>query len=298
MAAPLTPKAGSELFFVCPKTLLEARMSEIRPFGKGVSILAVILICSVFISAAGKNSAKAQNQPQPSASDPKFDLVVDKISARESLFVKNLREYSPMVETYIQNMRPDKDLGSVPISDKYFLGRVKLQMGVEDVNFLPQQKEPQPSSLQKIFSSMKLTRTKRGDKKTQAGGYMSDGFAQMIIMDATTFDRQHYDFRFVRREFLGDVRTLVIDVQPKQPQTKAMFIGRIWAEDQQYSVVRFNGTYTPHPKHGEYMHFDSWRLNMGNDQWLPAYVYSEEPDLTRGKDHWDFRAQTLLWGYD
>jgi hypothetical protein len=127
---------------------------------------------------------------------------------------------------------------------------------------------------------------------------MSDGFAQMIIVDQSTFDRQHYEFRFVRREFLGDVRTLVIDVKPKLPQTKAMFIGRIWADDQQYNVVRFNGTYTPHPKHGEYMHFDSWRLNMGNDQWLPGYVYSEETDLTRGKDHWDFRAQTLLWGYD
>jgi len=274
-------------------------MSGIRPFGKGVSILAVILICSVFTSAAEKPSAKAQNQPQPWKSDPKFDPVVDKITTRESLFVKNLRKYSPMVETYIQNMRTDKDLGSVPTSDKYFLGRVTLETGVEDVNFLPQTKEPQPSSLQKIFSSLqKLTRMKRGDGKPHTGGFMSDGFAQMIIMDMTTFDRQHYDFRFVRREFLGDVRTLVIDVQPKQPQSKAMFIGRIWVEDQQYSVVRFNGTYRPHPKYGEYMHFDSWRLNMGNDQWLPAYVYSEETDLTRGTDHWDFRAQTLLWGYD
>src|SRR5664279_1205319 len=168
MATPLTPKAGSELFFVCPKTLLEARMSEIRPFGKGVSILAVILICSVFISAAGKNSAKAQNQPQPWKSDPKFDPVVDKISARESLFVKNLREYSPMVETYIQNMRPDKELGSVPISDKYFLGRVTLQTEVEDVNFLPHSNAPQPSSLQKMFSSIKLTRTKAGNSTPQA----------------------------------------------------------------------------------------------------------------------------------
>lgn len=273
-------------------------MSKVWRFRMAVAALTLFVICGALTSAGAKKKPKPQSQIQPWESDPKFDVVVDKISTRELLFVKNLREYSPMVETYIQNMRPDKDLGSVPISDKYFLGRVKLQMGVEDVNFLPQQKEPQPSSLQKIFSSMKLTRTKRGDKKAQAGGYISDGFAQMIIMDATTFDRQHYDFRFVRREFLGDVRTLVIDVQPKQPQTKAMFIGRIWAEDQQYSVVRFNGTYTPHPKHGEYMHFDSWRLNMGNDQWLPAYVYSEETDLTRGTDHWDFRAQTLLWGYD
>src|SRR5664279_1423698 len=273
-------------------------MSKVWRFRMAVAALTLFVICGALTSAGAKKKPKPQSQIQPWESDPKFDVVVDKISTRELLFVKNLREYSPMVETYIQNMRPDKDLGSVPISDKYFLGRVKLQMGVEDVNFLPQQKEPQPSSLQKIFSSMKLTRTKRGDKKTQSGGYMSDGFTQMIIMDATTFDRQHYDFRFVRREFLGDVRTLVIDVQPKQPQSKAMFIGRIWAEDEQYTVVRFNGTYTPQPKIGQYMHFDSWRLNMGKDQWLPAYIYSQETDLTRGKDHWNFQAQTLLWGYD
>jgi Peptidase family M48 len=274
----------------------QAWMSKVRRSRKGLCVLALVAICSVF-SAAEKNKAKAQTPPEATTPDPKFDPIVDKISAREMLFVKNLREYSPMVETYIQNMRPDKDFGSVPVSDKYFLGRVILESAVKDVNFLPQPPEPQPSSLQKIFSSLKLTR-KPGGSKPEAGGYMSEGFAQMIIMDATTFDRQHYDFHFVRREFLGDVRTLVIDVQPKQPQSKAMFIGRIWVEDQQYSVVRFNGTYTPHPKNGEYMHFDSWRLNMANDQWLPAYVYSEETDLTRGKDHWDFRAQTLLWGYD
>jgi hypothetical protein len=94
------------------------------------------------------------------------------------------------------------------------------------------------------------------------------------------------------------VRTLVIDVKPKEPHSKAMFIGRIWAEDQQYNVVRFNGTYTPQPKDGVYLHFDSWRQNMGNDQWLPFYVYSEETELVRGDEHWNFRGRTLLWGYD
>lgn len=273
-------------------------MSTDWRFRMAVAALILFLACAAITSAEAKKKPKAPSQIQAWESDPKFDLVVDKISTQEVLFVKNLRGYSPMVETYIQNMRPDRDLGSVPVSDQYFLGRVKLQTGVDDMNFLPQQKQEEPSSLRKIFSAMKLPGVKKGAKQTQSSGYMSDGFAQMIIMDATSFDRQHYDFRFVRREFLGDVRTLVIDVQPKQPQTKAMFIGRIWAEDQQYNVVRFNGTYTPHPKHGEYMHFDSWRLNMVDGQWLPTYVYSEETDLTRGKDHWNFRAQTLLWGYD
>lgn len=260
------------------------------------ALVLVVIFCAL-ATAEAKQKPK-QSEAPPWESDPKFDAVVDKISARESQFVRNLREYTPMVETYIQNMRPDKDMGRVPVSDQYFLGRVKLQTGVEDTNYLPQAKQEDSNYLQKMFAAMRLPGSKKGDKKTQSGGYMSEGFAQMIVIDPTTFDRQHYYFRFVRREFLGDVRTLVVDVQPKQPQKKAMFIGRIWVEDQQYNVVRFNGTYTPHPPHGEYMHFDSWRLNMDGEQWLPAYVYSEETDLTRGKDHWDFRAQTLLWGYD
>src|ERR1019366_601610 len=158
----------------------QAWMSKVRRSRKGLCVLVLVVICSGFTSAAEKKKGKVQDQPQPWTSDPKFDLVVDKITARESLFVKNLREYSPMVETYIQNMRTDKDLGSVPTSDKYFLGRVTLETGVEDVNFLPQTKEPQPSSLQKIFSSMqKLTRMKRGDGKPHTGRFMPDGFAQM-----------------------------------------------------------------------------------------------------------------------
>jgi hypothetical protein len=276
-------------------------MSMFKRCRLSLTVLGLILLFSGL-----EVDAKRKTPPVPDSevwkSDPKFDMVVDKISARESLFVKNLKDYTPMVETYIQNMRPDKDFGSVPVSDQYFLGRVRLQTGVNDTNFLPQEKGPQPNPFQKIFGAMKLTETKKSesdkDRKAPSGGFMSDGFAQMIIMDTTSFDRQHYKFRFVRREFLGDLRTLVIDVQPRQPQSRAMFIGRIWAEDEGYKVVRFNGTYTPQLKHGVFMHFDSWRSNMNGDQWLPAYVYSEETDLTRGKDHWDFRAQTLLWGYD
>src|ERR1039457_6576716 len=102
-------------------------MSKVWRFRMAVAALTLFVICGALTSAGAKKEPKPQSQIQPWESDPKFDVVVDKISTRELLFVKNLREYSPMVETYIQNMRPDKDLGSVPISDKYFLGRVKLQ---------------------------------------------------------------------------------------------------------------------------------------------------------------------------
>ena len=263
-------------------------MSKFKQYRLKLSLLVLMVLYSASASVS-QDRAASKAGDESWNSDPKFDLIVDKIANQEKLFVQNLRNYTPMAETYIQNMRDDKDLGPVPVSDEYFLGRIKLEPGVQEVKYVGEVKQqPQTRSQHKIFS----TRFKPPKK----GAYLSEGFAQMVIIDMSTFDRQHYDFRFVKREFLGDVRTLVIDVRPKQPQSKAMFIGRIWAEDEQYNVVRFNGTYRPHPKHGEYMHFDSWRENMANNQWLPAYVYSEETDLTRGGDHWNFRAQTLLWG--
>ena len=66
---------------------------------------------------------------------------------------------------------------------------------------------------------------------------------QMMFIDPTGFDQQHYVFSFVRREFLGSVRTWVFDVHPKVTGM-GRFYGRIWIEDQDGNVVRFNGTYT------------------------------------------------------
>src|SRR5438477_2380100 len=40
-----------------------------------------------------------------------------------------LRQYSPLVETYIQYLRPDNQTGAAPRGDKYFLGRAALSRG-------------------------------------------------------------------------------------------------------------------------------------------------------------------------
>jgi hypothetical protein len=124
------------------------------------------------------------------------------------------------------------------------------------------------------------------------------GFAQMVMID-DDFQKKYYNFTFVRREFLGEIRCLVIDVQPKPGSGKGRFLGRVWAEDQDYNVVRFNGTYYPHSSTSYYLHFDSWRLNMRPGLWMPAYIYSEESDLKyKMTQNLHFKAQTRLWGYD
>lgn len=120
----------------------------------------------------------------------------------------------------------------------------------------------------------------------------------MIFMDQDTFDRAHYKFTYVRREFLGDVRCLVVDVVPISTKAKDEFLGRIWVEDEGYNVVRFNGVYVP-VRNANHAHFDSWRVNAGPGLWLPAYVYTQEVAHGIGilKDP-PFRAQTRLWDYE
>ena len=109
---------------------------------------------------------------------------------------------------------------------------------------------------------------------------------QMMFLDPTGFDQQHYVFSYVRREFLGSVRTWVFDVHPKVPGM-GRFYGRIWIEDQDGNVVRFNGTYTGPTSEDlrkYYFHFDSWRMNVQPDIWLPVAVYVEETIASKARN--------------
>jgi hypothetical protein len=224
--------------------------------------------------------AAAQDAP------PGFAAVVERIATREKANMLVLRRYSPVAETYIQRLKPDPDLGSVPTGDDYFLGRLDFSEGYPtDRSFMPE----------KGFTS-KFLRTLTGVYKLH---FLPLGFMQMIIPDSEGLEPSTYNFKFVRREFLGNVRCLVIDVAPKQAKSRGRFVGRIWVEDQDYNIVRFNGSYSQAPRGKVYLHFDSWRLNLQPNLWLPAYVYTEESDLEYAMvRHITFKAQTRLWGYD
>ena len=217
--------------------------------------------------------------------------VVDKIVRQEQVEVQLLRQYSPLVETYIQNIRPDKQLGAVPDGDKYFLGRAELAKGVE---LEPLDRVERDAGLKhKVFG---------GWASFFSTEFVPRGFLQMIYLDMNGFDRAHYNIEYVRREFLGEVRCLVFDVNPLPKSGKGRFVGRIWVEDQDFHIVRFNGAYGGSSLTSNYFNFDSWRTNAGKNQWLPAFIYSEEGSVrdpkTRHMGFRAFRAQTRLWGYD
>jgi hypothetical protein len=255
--------------------------------------LTVLLAGSLAGSASAQNNQTAdQTQPQAGATAgpvTTVDQAIDRVIAREHEEIATIRRFNPVIETYIQDMKPDKEMGTMPVRDHYFLGQADLSKGVVDHSMLNGKKGKLDnlnpiSHLSGMFSS----------------SYIPDGFLQMIYIDTNGFDRQHYQFDYVRREFLGEVRCVVFDVTPLPKSGKGRFKGRLWAEDQSFAIVRFNGVYTPVSGiNGFNLHFDSWRLNVQPGLWLPAYVFSQESDL---KDflgnHVRFKSQTRLWGYN
>jgi peptidase M48-like protein len=232
--------------------------------------------------SATVSSAPAQAEATPPAAT--LNDVMDRVVQREHYFMAQMRHMHPMVETYLQNLKNDSESHAVPIGDQYFLGRLDMTDGPDDVSFVGQ-----PGFGHRMLA--KLT-------GVYSLHFLPMGFAQMVLLDSD-FQRKYYKFTFVRREFLGEVRCLVIDVQPREGEKSVRFKGRIWVEDQDYNIVRFNGTYDPQPKINFFFHFDSWRLNMRPGTWLPAYVYTEESNMKTGLTKTlHFKAQTRLWGYD
>ena len=237
---------------------------------------------------AASSEAAAQGQRAAQA-------IIDRMAAHERDLVRRLQHLSPRIETYLQNFRPDSLGGEMPASDRYHLGRLVWRDGrFETVPFIADAAPPWLTEMGPISGGLAAPIAHLF--KDQPAG--RNGFARMLFPDVAHFDRAHYDFAYVRRVFLGDVRCYVFDVAPRR-EAESGFWGRIWIEDQDDFLVRFNGAfYRPRPLHPA-VHFDSWRYNVAPDLWVPAFIYSEE-------SNWDyvfarnvrFRAQTRLWGYN
>src|SRR3984893_1367465 len=228
----------------------------------------------------------AQDQQSPGA----LDQVVTRIIAREKQEMETIRGYSPLVETYIQKVsnKKNNEEGWEPAGDRYFIGRAEFSRGLN----LEAIEARNDSRLRHVFANL--------NRLFDFGNeYLPKGFLQMIYPDTNGLVAQTYNFAYVRREFLGEVRALVFDVTPAKKAAKGRFEGRIWVEDEAFTIVRFNGSYSGNNNSNLKFHFDSWRVNAGPNLWLPAFIYSEENTqkyLLAGATL--SKAQTRLWGYN
>lgn len=263
------------------------RFSKLIPPGSRNSGLALLLLVSTTLPASAWRHKKTQPMGRLT---PQMVRLIDLASGHEKGVLLALQQRTPVVETYIQDFKPDTLLSAVPTEDHYFLGRVDFGKVIEDNRY--QEAGAKKTALKGSVMFV------NGLTKAFKIEYVAQGFVQMLLLDANHFDRQHYDFQFVRREFLGDVRADLFDVTPRPGSGTGRFIGRVWIEDTGGNIVRFSGTYTSNNGHQVYYHFDSWRTNVQPGLWLPTAVYAEEHGPGAVPDQAGFfRAQTWIWGY-
>jgi hypothetical protein len=252
------------------------------------TFLAGVLICIGFAQAQTRPAGAQKTAPAANSQSMTVNQVIDRIIDRENFEIPIIRQFNPVIETYIQDMKPKQGTGAVPVRDHYLLGQADLSKDIVDRSMLTKGKgkldQFNPISHLSGFIN---------------SSHVPESFLKMIYIDPNGFDRQHYQFQFARREFLGEVRCVVFDVTPLPDSGKGRFQGRVWAEDQNYTIVRFNGTHTPLAGiNGVSLSFDSWRLNVQPDLWLPSDIFSQESELKNHLvNHIQFKSQTRLWGY-
>jgi len=229
---------------------------------------------------------------------PEQSALIDKAVIREAAVVKSVKERVPLVETYIQNMRPDPIMGQVPDSDWHGLARVDFGKVINDETFAKGEASDANTKKSKLSGITHILSYITGLSNALHLQYHESGFVQMLLVDSKDFNRQTYTFSFLRRDFLGTIPTWVYDVEPTKKNSRGRFAGRIWVERDTGDIVRFNGDFAGSVEDiAEYYHFDSWRTNVQEGIWLPAAVYCEESDPKSPTHTLRFKATNYIWGY-
>src|SRR5271163_3040295 len=85
-----------------------------------ISSTTVLLFALCAMVAQAKQPVIKPGVPLTAAQSALLDRAIN----NEKILAKELQKRTPMVQTYIQNMKTDPALSQVPSSDKYILSRV------------------------------------------------------------------------------------------------------------------------------------------------------------------------------
>lgn len=242
---------------------------------RALSIALIIAISAVWLTAQ-----------QPSSGTLTVEAVADRVFKAESGLTARMRAFKPIVEVYVQSVEAHERLGTVPVRDEYHLGQFEWNDREG-----PKLKPLTPGKDSRGWISRPLFGMQ----------LRPDGFTTMAVPDWRLLNNQRYEFKFLRREFLGEVRCLVMEVKPRRDPEDG-FTGRIWVEDRDFNIVRFNGITRGLPGSNlavkrYWFNVDSWRVNVLPGLWLPAYIYAEQADED-SRDGPKMKSHVRLWGYD
>src|ERR1035441_4938379 len=94
-----------------------------------ISLTFLLIALSVSCAYAKKKEPKYSQAHQLT---PEQAALVEKAIGREKVLIKNIQQRTPLVETYIQNTRPDVKLYQIPVEGEYMLSCLDFGKGFFD----------------------------------------------------------------------------------------------------------------------------------------------------------------------
>src|ERR1700687_2298224 len=103
-----------------------------------VIVASLLLKLSANAQPSANPAASARTAPASAPSTPSTTMaqVVDRAVEREHALMEMLKTRTPLVETYLQNLKFDPQAGPVPVQDHYFLGRMDLGESMDRRDYL------------------------------------------------------------------------------------------------------------------------------------------------------------------
>ncbi len=95
---------------------------------------------------------------------PEQAALVQRAIAQEKVLIKNIQLRTPLVETYIQDTRPDVKLYEVPVDDQYMLSRVDFGKGFFDKAYAPKEEARHGFFKGSLASISGLTQSSRASR--------------------------------------------------------------------------------------------------------------------------------------
>src|ERR1700688_948381 len=96
-----------------------------------------LTLLTVTLGTSWAYAKKAPRYEQAHALTADQAALVQRSIGQEKILIKAIQQRTPLVETYIQDTRPDLKLYQVPVGDQYTLSRVDFGKGFFDKTYEP-----------------------------------------------------------------------------------------------------------------------------------------------------------------
>ncbi|HEX7297216.1 MAG TPA: hypothetical protein VF251_15800 [Pyrinomonadaceae bacterium] len=223
-----------------------------------ISKAAAVCLSLLFLcGSAGFDPVYAQEQNPTPTNDGAVDIpkIIRAFTAKETEFRKALSEYAFKRDATIQTIGAGGAITGEYHRVSQFVFTDQNER-FEKITYFPP-----PTLTELMFTQEDLE---------DLGG------VQPFALEASKIDQ--YDFKYIGREQVDELRTYVFDVAPKVIPKKISdrrFQGRIWVDEQDLQIVKVRGKAVPQGNQ-RFPEFETYREHIDGRYWFPTYTFADD----------------------